>query len=208
MRNNFENTVSQEQMEYKIVYRDGSIYKIIDRIFSEDSAQMILLMVNKAGYGDARIESIPVAQKEEEIKKVFLPEGFFLTVEGHLSTDYPGINIFLNHKDHKPELIGIVEYNSDRRGIFVGNYAANSDDLRFYVKYCDCPKPKSNMKKYWCVTTSVNNQGITTCLITGVKEDCHKPKNSFTSTRQRDIYNDWFESEKEANAFVEKSKKA
>ena len=44
--------------EYKIIYRDGNIYKIIDKIFSEDSAYMILTMVIKAGYEDSRIEEV------------------------------------------------------------------------------------------------------------------------------------------------------
>lgn len=43
--------------EYKIVYRAGDIYKIIDKIYSEDSAYMILAMVIKAGYEDSRIET-------------------------------------------------------------------------------------------------------------------------------------------------------
>lgn len=42
--------------EYKIVYRDGEIYKIIDSIYSEDSAYMVLAMVIEAGYEDSRIE--------------------------------------------------------------------------------------------------------------------------------------------------------
>lgn len=44
--------------EYKIVYRDGEVYKIIDRICSEDSAYMILAMVIKAGYEDSRIVEV------------------------------------------------------------------------------------------------------------------------------------------------------
>ena len=44
--------------EYKVVYRDGGIYKIIDKIFSEDSAYMILAMVMEAGYEDSRIEEV------------------------------------------------------------------------------------------------------------------------------------------------------
>lgn len=43
--------------EYKIVYRDNDIYKIIDKIYSEDSAYMILAMVIKAGYEDSKIET-------------------------------------------------------------------------------------------------------------------------------------------------------
>lgn len=42
--------------EYVIVYRDGDFYKIIDKIFSEDSAYMVLSMVILAGHADARIE--------------------------------------------------------------------------------------------------------------------------------------------------------
>lgn len=44
--------------EYKILYRDCDIYKIIDKIFDEDSAYMILCMVIKAGYTDSRIEVV------------------------------------------------------------------------------------------------------------------------------------------------------
>lgn len=44
--------------EYAIIYRDGGIYKIIDKIYSEDSAYMILAMVIKAGYNDSRIEEV------------------------------------------------------------------------------------------------------------------------------------------------------
>lgn len=44
--------------EYKIVYRNKheNIYQIIDKIYSEDSAYMILSMAIKAGYEDAIIE--------------------------------------------------------------------------------------------------------------------------------------------------------
>ena len=44
--------------EYAVIYRDGDIYKVIDNIFNEDSAYMILTMVIKAGYKDSRIEEI------------------------------------------------------------------------------------------------------------------------------------------------------
>jgi len=43
--------------EYKVIYRDGEIYKVIDKIYSEDSAYMVLSMVIKAGYEDSRIET-------------------------------------------------------------------------------------------------------------------------------------------------------
>lgn len=42
--------------EYKVLYRMGETYKIIDKIYSEDNAYMVLAMVIKAGYEDSRIE--------------------------------------------------------------------------------------------------------------------------------------------------------
>lgn len=44
--------------EYKVIYRVGNIYKVIDKIYSEDSAYMVLTMVIKAGYDDSRIETV------------------------------------------------------------------------------------------------------------------------------------------------------
>lgn len=44
--------------EYAVIYRQGGIYQIIDKIFSEDSAYMVLTMVIKAGYEDSRIEEL------------------------------------------------------------------------------------------------------------------------------------------------------
>ena len=64
------------------------------------------------------------------------------------------------------------------------------------------------MKTYWCVTTSVDNRGRVVANITNTIEAVRKPENSSTSTSQRDIYNDWFESEQEAQAFVDQAKRA
>lgn len=64
------------------------------------------------------------------------------------------------------------------------------------------------MKTYWCVTTSVDNRGRVVANITNTVEAVCKPENSSTSTSRRDIYNDWFESEEEAQAFVEEAKRA
>lgn len=63
-------------------------------------------------------------------------------------------------------------------------------------------------KKYWCVTTSVSNKGRVVANITNVIEAAQKPENSFTSTSRRDVYNDWFESQEEAEKFVEEAKNA
>lgn len=47
--------------EYAVIYKavDG-IYQTIDKIYSEDSAYMVLTMVIKAGYEDSRIEEITI----------------------------------------------------------------------------------------------------------------------------------------------------
>lgn len=66
----------------------------------------------------------------------------------------------------------------------------------------------AGMKTYWCVTTSVDNRGRVVANITNTVEAVCKPENSSTSTSRRDIYNDWFESEEEAQAFVEEAKRA
>ncbi len=63
-------------------------------------------------------------------------------------------------------------------------------------------------QKYYCVTTSVNNKGHVAAHITNVIEAEQKPESSSTSTSRRDIYNDWFESQEEAENFVEEAKKA
>ena len=44
--------------EYAVIYRDKDIYKVIDKIYSEDSAYMILTMAIKLGYEDSRIEVV------------------------------------------------------------------------------------------------------------------------------------------------------
>ncbi|WP_320973317.1 hypothetical protein [Enterocloster bolteae] len=64
------------------------------------------------------------------------------------------------------------------------------------------------MKTYWCVTTSIDDRGRVVSNITNTVEAVIKPENSSTSTSRRDIYNDWFESREEAQAFVEEAQKA
>lgn len=63
-------------------------------------------------------------------------------------------------------------------------------------------------KKYWCVTTSVDDRGRVVSNITDTIESTSKPENSSKSTARRDIYNDWFDSLKEAQEFVEEAKRA
>ena len=68
--------------------------------------------------------------------------------------------------------------------------------------------PRGGMKTNWCVTTSVDNRGRVVANITNTVEAVCKPENSSTSTSRRDVYNDWFESEQEAQAFVDQAKRA
>lgn len=63
-------------------------------------------------------------------------------------------------------------------------------------------------KIYWCVTTSVDDKGRVIANITDTVEATSKPESSSRSTTRRDIYNDWFESHEEAQAFVEEAKRA
>lgn len=44
--------------EYAVIYREGDVYRIIDKIYSEDSAYTILAMVIELGFLDSRIEEI------------------------------------------------------------------------------------------------------------------------------------------------------
>mgnify|MGYP000737978033 CR=1 FL=1 len=53
------------------------------------------------------------------------------------------------------------------------------------------------MKTYYCVTSSFDDRGRATANITDMIKAEEKPESTYTSTRRKDIYNDWFESEKE-----------
>lgn len=64
------------------------------------------------------------------------------------------------------------------------------------------------MKMWYCVTSSFDNKGRVTSAITDRKEVEECPKNTFNSTKRKDIYNEWFGSEKEANDWVMQARKA
>ena len=64
------------------------------------------------------------------------------------------------------------------------------------------------MKKYYCVTSSFDDKGRVNANITNIIELEQKPENTYTSTRRKDIYNDWFDSEEEAKKYIEESKNA
>lgn len=64
------------------------------------------------------------------------------------------------------------------------------------------------MKTWYCVTSSFDDRGKVTTAITATREAESKPESSYTSTARKDIYNDWFESAEEAQAFVKEAKHA
>ncbi len=64
-------------------------------------------------------------------------------------------------------------------------------------------------KKIWYgVTSSFDDAGHVNASITMAVEAEEAPKPSYTETKHRDIYTDWFESEAEAMAFVNESRRA
>lgn len=63
-------------------------------------------------------------------------------------------------------------------------------------------------KLFWCVTSSYDDRGRVIAAITATKEAVSKPEHTYTSTRRKDIYHDWFDSQEEAQAFVEYAKRA
>lgn len=59
------------------------------------------------------------------------------------------------------------------------------------------------MKEYFCVTSTFCDNGEVTAVITDNKEAEEKPENTSKSVEGKDIYNYWFESEDEANKYIE-----
>lgn len=64
------------------------------------------------------------------------------------------------------------------------------------------------MKKFYCVTSSVDDYGRCTAAITAECEADTKPENKFTSTSRKDIYSDWFDSLSEAREFAKSAREA
>ena len=61
------------------------------------------------------------------------------------------------------------------------------------------------MKKYFGVITTFDDHGKVTANLIDVKEGDQKPENEFKSTKQKDIYIDWFDSLEEANEHIKES---
>lgn len=64
------------------------------------------------------------------------------------------------------------------------------------------------MKTWYCVTSSFDDRGRVTAGITATKQAEKKPESSYTETKAKDIYTDWFGSEAEARKFVEEARLA
>lgn len=62
------------------------------------------------------------------------------------------------------------------------------------------------MKTWYCVTSSFDDRGRVVAAITASKEAKTCPESTYTSTSRKDIYNDWFGSTEEAQAWVEQAR--
>ena len=62
------------------------------------------------------------------------------------------------------------------------------------------------MKTWYCVTSSFDDRGRCVAAITATKEAEEYPESTYTSTRRKDIYNDWFGSIEEAQEWVAQSR--
>lgn len=66
----------------------------------------------------------------------------------------------------------------------------------------------AGMKTFWCVTTSVYDNGKVRAAITNCIQAVKKPENESKELRNKDVYHDWFGSKEEADRFVEDAKNA
>ena len=123
-----------------------------------------------------------------------------------------------------------MKYYSTQRSVTMGSYPNNGnveainnfDEKTYcesigreaygYIEYAESlteseakayELTKEGMKTYYCVMTSFDDKGHTMARITSTKETDEMPESSFKSTRNKDIYTDWFEDYEEAVQFVE-----
>ena len=64
------------------------------------------------------------------------------------------------------------------------------------------------MKTFYCVVSTFDDRGRTTAGITDTCQADVKPESTFRSTSRKDIYTDWFDSLKKAEAFVKEAREA
>lgn len=58
------------------------------------------------------------------------------------------------------------------------------------------------MKTYYCVTTTIHDDGRTSVILTCSRQAEERPANKCTSTDHTDYYTDWFDSAEEASDYV------
>lgn len=66
----------------------------------------------------------------------------------------------------------------------------------------------AGIKTYWCVTTSLYDDGRVIAAITNCIQAEKKPESESKELRNKDVYHDWFNSKEEAVQFVEDAKNA
>lgn len=64
------------------------------------------------------------------------------------------------------------------------------------------------MKTYYCVRTTFDDRGRVTAAIVDILEADSKPESSKEETPAVDIYLDWFDTQEDAEAFLEEAKEA
>ena len=64
------------------------------------------------------------------------------------------------------------------------------------------------MKTFFCVVSTVHDNGLVTATIVDSVEADEKPENHCTEKLDRDIYQDWFDSWEQAMQFVEDARRA
>lgn len=62
------------------------------------------------------------------------------------------------------------------------------------------------MRTFYCVATTIRDNGQCSCNIVCTVEAETKPENKCKSTSRADYYTDWFEMLEDAQRFVEQSK--
>lgn len=63
------------------------------------------------------------------------------------------------------------------------------------------------MKTWYCVTSTYDDRGRVTAMITSMKAD-EKPESTFRETATKDIYTEWFGTMKEAEEYQQQCYKA
>lgn len=62
--------------------------------------------------------------------------------------------------------------------------------------------------KYYCVTTSIYDNGAIHAALSAVVEADAPPANTYKETSRCDIYNDYFRTQKEAEKYIREAKYA